>query len=79
MFVESFHNGSINIISQVVKLHTRLGKPIPSTDPVVQGKVGAATKVNTSSNSSSGTTIKKHMTITTSTSTTPKINFNPCK
>ncbi|XP_026288097.1 zinc finger RNA-binding protein isoform X4 [Frankliniella occidentalis] len=63
---------------KVVKLHTRLGKPIPSTEPVVQGKSGAPVKANIPSNSSSGTPIKKPMTtITPSTSTTPKINFNP--
>ncbi|XP_034256245.1 zinc finger RNA-binding protein isoform X2 [Thrips palmi] len=37
---------------KVVKLHTRLGKPIPSTDPVVQGKVGTSAKVAASNSNS---------------------------
>ena len=55
------------ICFQVVKLHTKLGKPIPSQEPVVQGKAGASTSFGASS--TSGTGAKKLV------SSTPKINF----
>ncbi|KAJ1522250.1 hypothetical protein ONE63_002555 [Megalurothrips usitatus] len=42
---------------KVVKLHTRLGKPIPSTEPVVQGKAGSTPKPSTPSNSNSAANI----------------------
>ena len=66
---------------QVVKLHTKLGKPIPSTEPVV---VGGGTKT-TGTTASTSTTIK---TVTTTAAkpaipgaakktvtAAPKINF----
>ena len=52
------------IYYQVIKLHTRLGKPIPSVDPVV---VSAASKNNDNENNSSGKNSAKNA--------VPKINI----
>ena len=66
---------NIKMVLQVLKLHTKLGKPIPSTDPVVIA----------ASASSSSTTAKASTAVATKTATatatvkkvlaTPKITF----
>lgn len=42
---------------QVVKLHTKLGKPIPSTEPVVVTSSGSSTTTTTSKAGTSKTTV----------------------
>ena len=74
---------NINSLIKVLKLHTMLGKPIPSTDPVVVNTASGSSSTSASSKSSTGAsggpkTITK--TIATATSiakkvVTPKITF----
>ena len=63
--------------SQVLKLHTKLGKPIPSTDPVV---IAASTSNSTATakTTTTATTAAKAATTTTTVKkvlATPKITF----
>ncbi|XP_047096715.1 zinc finger RNA-binding protein isoform X1 [Schistocerca piceifrons] len=72
---------------KVVKLHTKLGKPIPSTDPVVVGgtttKTTASSAITTSTTSTKatpGTTTTAKVTVANAaakkpTTAAPKINF----
>lgn len=67
----------MEIILQVLKLHTKLGKPIPSTDPVV---IAASTSSSTTTAKPAATasTVAKPATTTTTVKkvlATPKITF----
>ncbi|XP_037080189.1 zinc finger RNA-binding protein-like [Pollicipes pollicipes] len=57
---------------KVVKLHTKLGKPIPSTEPVV---VSGKTTTTTAKTSTAATTAVTKTTETAKVVATPKINF----
>lgn len=70
-----------HILFQVLKLHTKLGKPIPSTDPVVVGQTKANTTAQASTTKAVVSTTTKAAPVQTSTSAvkkvlaTPKITF----
>ncbi len=64
---------------QVLKLHTKLGKPIPSTDPVKQAQAAAASaaaaKTTPAAAASTTAAAKGKPAVTVKKAATPKITF----